>query len=82
MRDLRRRRGIVDQFLGDTSGWSGVTITNFSPRLLCSISFDFSESWECISGVGLGLFLELSRVVLERVVTYTRSWSVNPTCHL
>jgi hypothetical protein len=37
-------RGMVVQFLGVTSGWADVTITNFLPQLDCSISLGCSQS--------------------------------------
>jgi hypothetical protein len=64
----------IAQFLGDTSGWAGVTITKFFSAIL----LDY-QTWVALS---VRQFQDRSGVVPEHVVTYMRAWSVTPTSPL
>jgi hypothetical protein len=57
----------IAQFLGVTSGWTGVTITKF---------FTVRSLFSYQTVLSLGQFLVLSAKwrVSEHVVTYTRAW--------
>ena len=61
----------IAQFLGVASGWAGVTITTF-------LTFESPLFLQAV--LSLGQSLGLSGKVSEHVVTYTRAWSVTPTC--